>query len=280
MPKVIEDRFAGRVALVTGGSSGLGRAMALRLAAEGASVAIGDLREDPREGGDPTHQVVADGGGQALHHSFDVTDEESVEHAFAATVDELGSLDVVICAAGVIGPEGDSLEIPFAEFEHTYRVNVFGTWLCNQAALRQFVPARGGKIVNLASNYGVVGAAGLATYCGSKAAVIGMTKSLAVEFGQYGININALCPGAAATEINAHLRERKTSRSTSGSARRSVWVRKDATLPSPPRSPVLRSISPPTSSASEPARRLSSTAAGPRTRLTRPFGRRARTARV
>ncbi len=209
MPKVIEDRFAGRVALVTGGSSGLGRAMALRLAAEGASVAIGDLREDPREGGDPTHQVVADGGGQALHHSFDVTDEESVEHAFATTVDELGSLDVVICAAGVIGPEGDSLEIPFAEFEHTYRVNVFGTWLCNQAALRRFVPARGGKIVNLASNYGVVGAAGLATYCGSKAAVIGMTKSLAVEFGQYGININALCPGAAATEINAHLRERE-----------------------------------------------------------------------
>jgi NAD(P)-dependent dehydrogenase (short-subunit alcohol dehydrogenase family) len=209
MPNITEDRFAGKIAFVTGGSSGLGRAMALRLAAEGASVAIGDLREDPREGGDPTHKVIAEGGGQAMHHSFDVTDEEAVEQAVAATVGEFGGLDVVICAAGVMGPDGDSLAIPFDEIENVYRVNVFGTWLCNQAVLRRFVPARSGKIVNMASNYGIVGAAGLAGYCGSKAAVIGMTKSLAAEFGQYGININALCPGAAVTELNAHMRERE-----------------------------------------------------------------------
>ena len=210
MSNIIKDRFAGKVAFVTGGSSGLGREVALRLAAEGASVAIGDLREAPREGGEPTHKLIADGGGRSTHHEFDVSDEASVEPAIAAAIDELGDLDILICAAGLIGPWGNSLEeIPFAEVERTYRVNVFGTWLCNQAALRRFVTARAGKIVNFASNYGVVGAAGGATYCGSKAAVIGLTKSLAAEFGKYGININALCPGATATEINAHMRERE-----------------------------------------------------------------------
>ena len=209
MSTVIKDRFAGKVAFVTGGSSGLGRAVALRLGAEGASVAIGDLREDPREGGTPTHEEISNAGGVALHCSMDVTDEEAVEGAIAKTVAALGDLDVLICAAGTIGPDGNSLEVPFEEFERTYRLNVFGTWFCNQAALRRFVSARAGKIVNFASNYGVLGAAGLATYCGSKAAVVGMTKSLAAEFGTYGININALCPGAAATELNAHIRARE-----------------------------------------------------------------------
>lgn len=204
-----EGRFADQVALVTGGSSGLGRAVAQRLAAEGAKVAIGDLRADPREGGDPTHEMIGDEGGTAIHHTFDVTNEDAVEEAFAKTVEELGGLDVVICAAGVIGPEGDSREIPFEDFKRTFEINVNGVWLCNQAALRRFVPARAGKIVNFSSNYGLIGSVQLATYCASKAAVIGITKSLAVEFGQYGININAICPGATATEINAHMRTRE-----------------------------------------------------------------------
>ena len=115
----------------------------------------------------------------------------------------------MICAAGIIGPYGDSLEVPFEEFQRHFEINVFGIWLCNQAALRRFVPARAGKIVNVASNFGLVGVSEFAAYCGGKAAVIGITKSLAVEFGRYGININAICPGAAATQINAHLREQE-----------------------------------------------------------------------
>ncbi|MGI9556581.1 MAG: SDR family NAD(P)-dependent oxidoreductase [Solirubrobacterales bacterium] len=203
-----EGRFADQVALVTGGSSGLGRAVAQRLAAEGATVAIGDLRAEPREGGEPTHEAIGSAGGTAVHYELDVTSEDAVQDMFTNAVDELGGLDVVICAAGIIGPEGDSREIEFEDFKRVFEVNVNGVWLCNQAALRHMVPAKAGRIVNFASNYGLIGSVQLATYCASKAAVINITKSLAVEFGQHGININAICPGATATEINAHMRSR------------------------------------------------------------------------
>jgi NAD(P)-dependent dehydrogenase (short-subunit alcohol dehydrogenase family) len=199
-------RLAGKVALVTGGSSGISRAVALGFARAGAAVAIADLREDPREGGAPTAEVIADEGGRAAFVRTDVTDAASVDQAVTQAVDELGQLDVLFTGAGIVDPTGDSREVDLAAFDRQFAINVRGTFACAQAALRHMVPRRTGSLVFVASNMGEVGVVGLATYCASKAAVIGLAKSLAVEFGPHGVRVNALCPGATRTAINVHTR--------------------------------------------------------------------------
>lgn len=195
----------GKVAFVTGGSSGIGRAIALRFAEEGARVVVGDLREEPREGGEPTHKLIREAGGTATYQALDVTDQAGVDAAIEGTVEDHG-LDVLVCAAGAIGPTGDFLDVRIDDLDHNIAVNFRGVFACNQAALRAFVANRSGKIVNVASNLGFVGVDKMAVYCSVKGAVLNLTRSLAVEFGQYGINVNALCPGLTATALNAELR--------------------------------------------------------------------------
>lgn len=201
-----EGRLEGRVALITGGSSGLSRATALTFAREGASVAVVDLREEPREGGQSTAKLIADGGGSAAFIEADVTERESVRTAFAGAINEFGRVDVLFCGAGIVEPTGDSRNIEIAAFDRHFALNVRGTFVCAQQALSHMVPRRYGKLIFVASNFGQVGVAELTTYCASKAAVIGMARSLAVEFGAYNVNINALCPGATKTAINTHYR--------------------------------------------------------------------------
>jgi NAD(P)-dependent dehydrogenase (short-subunit alcohol dehydrogenase family) len=199
-------KLAGKVALITGGSSGISRAVAFRLAEAGAAVMVADLREDPREGGTSTAKAIVEQGRRASFAPTDVVDPTSVNQAVANTVDEFGQLDILFTGAGIVEPTGDSREVDIAAFDRQFAINVRGTFLCAQAALRHMVPRRTGKLVFVASNFGQVGVAGLATYCAAKAAVIGMAKSLAVEFGHYGINVNALCPGATKTAINVQTR--------------------------------------------------------------------------
>jgi NAD(P)-dependent dehydrogenase (short-subunit alcohol dehydrogenase family) len=141
----VGGRLNGRVTIVTGGSSGIGRASALRFAEEGASVVIADVRDDPRE-------------------------------------------------------------VDIGEWDSHFALNVRGTFLCAQAALRHMAKERYGKVIMIASNFGLVGVPELTAYCAGKAAVIGMARSLAGEFGPLGVNVNALCPGATKTAINLHFR--------------------------------------------------------------------------
>lgn len=195
----------GRVSLVTGGSSGIGRAIARRFAEEGATVIVADIREDPREGGAPTHELIAEAGGTALYRKLDVTDAAGVDEVIAGVSDSEG-LDVLVCAAGLIGPSGDFLDVSPEDLDRNYAVNLRGVFACNQAALRVFAPARRGKIVNIASNLGFVGVAGMTVYCALKGAVLNLTRSLAVEYGPHGVNVNALCPGLTSTALNAELR--------------------------------------------------------------------------
>jgi NAD(P)-dependent dehydrogenase (short-subunit alcohol dehydrogenase family) len=200
-------KLAGKVAIVTGGSSGISRAVAFRLAEAGAAIVVADVREDPREGGgSPTAKAVADRGGRASFAQTDVTDPASVDRTFAKAVKEFGQVDVLFTGAGIVEPTGDSRDVDLSAFDRHFGINVRGTFLCAQAALRQMVPRRSGKLIFVASNFGQVGVAGLATYCAAKAAVIGLARSLAVEFGPAGINVNALCPGATKTAINVHTR--------------------------------------------------------------------------
>jgi NAD(P)-dependent dehydrogenase (short-subunit alcohol dehydrogenase family) len=204
---VSSRRLNGRVALVTGGSSGIGRAIALRFAAEGADVGILAVRPDPKEGGEPTAMAIERAGGRSVFLQGDVTDPASVDRAVTQLVDRFGGWHIVVCAAGVVPPVGDSREVQLDEFDRHMALNVRGTFLPVQRALRRFAAQGEGKIVTVASFFGLVGVPQLATYCASKAAVIGLTKALAAEFGEAGVNVNALCPGATKTAINAQFRD-------------------------------------------------------------------------
>lgn len=199
-------RLQGKVAIVTGASSGIGRASALRFAEEGASVVIGDVRPDPREGGQATHDAIRAAGGRAEFVAADVTDPAAVDNLVAQALRAFSDLHIILTAAGNVGPMGDSRKVDIGEFDRHFALNVRGTFLCVQRALRHFAEKRYGKVITVASNFGLVGVPELTAYCAGKAAVVGMTRAMAIEFGPLGINVNSLCPGATKTAINVHFR--------------------------------------------------------------------------
>jgi NAD(P)-dependent dehydrogenase (short-subunit alcohol dehydrogenase family) len=199
-------RLEGKVALVTGGLSGIGRQIALRFAEEGARVVVMDARDDSRDDGLTGESVVAGIGGR--FRRGDVTRPEDVDAVLVATVDEFGALDVLVNCAGValFKPVED---ITPEEFDHVMAVNVRGTFLaCQRAIAAMRRQGRRGSIVNVASNFAFVAAPEAALYCASKGAVVTMTKGLALETAPFGIRVNALCPGATATEFNRAHRAR------------------------------------------------------------------------
>lgn len=178
-----------RTALVTGAGSGIGRATAGRLAAEGYRVAVNDL-----DAGSAA-RVAADIGG--LPVAADVGDRAGAARMLAETVDALGRLDLLVNNAGVcrLGPIAEFSE---ADWRATFRVNVDGVFFCCQAVLPYMVRQGGGNIVNIASWSGKSGAPYFGPYCASKFAVIGLTQSLAREVASQGIRVNAVCPGIVA----------------------------------------------------------------------------------
>ena len=198
-------RLAGKVAFVTGGTSGIGRAIALRYAREGARVIVASRQPDPHEGGDPTHELIRRQGGVAEFVALDVCDTPAVDRTVAAAIERFGALHIMTCSAGTIGPMGDSREVDIDEFDKCFEVNVRALFACARAALRYFVPAAYGKVVAISSNFGTVGLPQLAAYCGAKAAAINMIRALAAEYGKSGVNINVLCPGSTKTELSAPL---------------------------------------------------------------------------
>jgi NAD(P)-dependent dehydrogenase (short-subunit alcohol dehydrogenase family) len=202
-----DGRLAGKVALVIGGTSGIGRAIGLLYGAEGASVVIASRTPESNDGPELTHDLIRAAGGTAEYARLDVTDAQAADDVVNEVIGTMGGLDILVFSAGAIGGAGDSRVIDPAEFDHQFNVDVRGAFVCAQAALRHFVPNRYGKIVNVTSNFGLVGVAGLAVYCSAKAAVIGLTRAMAVEFGASGININALCPGATKTATGDSYRQ-------------------------------------------------------------------------
>ena len=197
----------GTVALVTGaaGQAGIGRAIALRLAQEGAQLAVNDLRAaKTRRGGlDATVGEIEALGGSALPVYADVSDAKQVEQMIARVVDHFGRLDMLVNNAGA--PAGND-RVPVIELEEgawdlVQTVNVKGTFLCCRATARALIQqGEGGKIINIASTAGKRGVPRYAAYCASKFAVLGFTQSLAQELAPYQINVNAICPGLIASE--------------------------------------------------------------------------------
>jgi glucose 1-dehydrogenase len=192
-------------ALVTGAASGIGRAIAIRLAADGFDVVCADVRRDPITGGDPTDAVIAAAGGKALHVDADVSLPEDCERLVAIAVDRAGALDVLVNNAAIAGRHSKPLvETEVADFDAVMAVNLRGPFVLSRAAVRQMLaqPLRDevrGRIVNITSQHGLVGAPGHFSYAVSKGGLIQMTRQIAVEHGKDGILCNSVSPGKIVT---------------------------------------------------------------------------------
>jgi 3-oxoacyl-[acyl-carrier protein] reductase len=198
---VIED---GRVAVVTGGGRGIGRAVAVRLANEGANVAI-TYRSNDASAGEVAEEVRAAG---ALCEIFkgDVASPEDVDALFKGVGEALGQVEILVNNAGLTR-DNLMMRMKEREFDEVLRTNLKGTYLCTRAALRPMLRARWGRIVNVSSVVGLVGNAGQANYAASKAGIIGFTKSVAREVAQRGITANVVAPGYVETELTRNLTE-------------------------------------------------------------------------
>jgi len=208
-------QLEGRVALITGGASGFGRAAALKFCAEGAQVAIGDLNGD---GAEHTAHAVRSSGGEALAAQVDVAEPASVTRFFERVVNQFGRIDCAFNNAGILGPLGDLHTCTLEDYERVMAVNVRGVWLCMQAEialmLGQQAPSDGHSIVNTASVAGLVGSALLPAYAASKHAVVGLTRTAARGYGRRGIRVNCVCPGPIETPLAGPLFEHGTLRET------------------------------------------------------------------
>ena len=191
-----------RIAVVTGGSRGIGRACALSLAEAGWSVAVGYRTSEPDA--KETVEAIEDAGGAGIAVRLDTTHEASVAEAFRQVTESLGGVTGLVNNAG-LSQDGLLLKYNFETFDRVMATNVRGSFLCSQAALRGMLRAKWGRMVNMSSAVALRGNAGQTVYAATKTALVGMTKSLAREVGAKGITVNAVCPGLADTEMTSHL---------------------------------------------------------------------------
>lgn len=189
-----------KVALITGARRGMGRAHALALAGQGAKVVVTDIS---REECQSVVQEIMKSKGEALALSLDVSKKASVDAAFNAALERFGRLDILVNNAGMYAPKS-ALELTEAEWDKTISVNLKGQFLCAQRAAKEMAKNKWGRIINIASiasGQVGVGIMGSAHYTASKGGVIGMTETLAIEFGPLGITVNAIGPGAIDTPM-------------------------------------------------------------------------------
>ena len=191
-------RFTGRVAVITGAGSGIGRATALRLADEGAAVACLDISSEAAQA---TCALVRGRVARAASYALDVADDAAVREVIAAVAEEFGRIDVLHNNAGVL-IAGTTLELELEDWDRTLAVNLRGMFSCTRAALPHLLEAGAGAIVNTASTGGFCGVPGAAAYGASKGAVINYTRQLAADYTRRGVRSNAVCPGWVPTGFN------------------------------------------------------------------------------
>jgi 3-oxoacyl-[acyl-carrier protein] reductase len=197
------NSLTGKIALVTGASQGIGRACALELAAAGATVALAARNVEKLEA---VAAEIAASGGTAKAYALDVASEESIKSAAKAILADHGTVHILVNNAGITR-DGLAMRMKLADFEDVLRTNLTGGFLLTQALISPMMKARWGRIINITSVVGEVGAAGQANYAASKAGMIGLTKSLAREFASRNITVNAVAPGFIETPMTDVLTE-------------------------------------------------------------------------
>ena len=231
--------LTGKVALVTGagGKNGIGRAIATRLAKEGADVAVNDITEHPYAADQTEWQGLPDVvreikamGRRAISVVADVSDAKQVAEMVDKTVAHFGKIDILVNNAGTIAGKDRVPVVDLAEedWDRVQRVNVKGVFLCSQAVARHLIAqGTGGKIINMSSVTGKQGSARYAAYSASKFAVIGLTQSLAHELAPYQVNVNAICPSLVDTERVGHLASALMPEDLSADEQRSEFARRN-----------------------------------------------------
>ena len=193
-----------KTAIVTGGSKGLGLAMAEGLASAGANLVI--ISRNQKEAQAAAEKIIAEYKTKAIAISATVTSEEEIQKAVATTIKEFGSIDILINNAG-INIRGPIDELSYEDFKKVQQTNVDGTWLPSKAVVPQMKKQKSGRIINLASTLGVVGLANRTPYATSKGAVVLMTRALALELAPFNITVNAICPGPFLTDMNIPIKD-------------------------------------------------------------------------
>ncbi|HEX4786431.1 MAG TPA: glucose 1-dehydrogenase [Candidatus Sulfotelmatobacter sp.] len=192
----MSDRLNGKTGIVTGAGSGIGRACAIALAAEGAQVVLVARRRNRLE------EVAKEIGESAFPIPADVSRTSDISRLIDETVRHFGGLNFLVNNAGVLHI-GNAEQITEEQWDHTFNLNVRGLWLLSRAALPPMRKARGGSIINIASTLGLVGAPNRAAYAASKGAVVLLTKAMAIDHGHENIRVNAVCPSFVETELTA-----------------------------------------------------------------------------
>jgi 3-oxoacyl-[acyl-carrier protein] reductase len=190
-----------RVAVVTGGSQGIGRAIALGLAGRGAAVVVADVRIDGARG---VAETIAAAGGRAEALAVDVTDGPAVQAAFDGVVERFGRLDILVNNAG-IARDQLLLRMKREDWDSVIATNLTGGFICAQAVVRQMMKQRAGRIISISSVVGMMGNAGQSNYAASKAGIVGFTKALARELASRAVTVNAVAPGLIDTDMTRAL---------------------------------------------------------------------------
>lgn len=196
------SEMKGKVALVTGAGSGIGRATALLFARKGARVLVADIIP---EGGMETVRLIQAAGGEAVFIKADVSNAEQVRSMIAGAVETYGRLDYAVNNAGLEAQPAPTADCAEADFDRTVAVNLRGTFLCMKYEIQQMLKQGKGAIVNLSSMAGMVGVAGMPAYTAAKHGIIGLTRTAALEYSKAGIRVNAVCPGATRTPMVAQI---------------------------------------------------------------------------